>query len=77
MAEEVLPFPADLGCSGTFTHATSYPENLGTPLFLPQPLLARSEDRYHETRLVCWLVLGKQEPLCTLEEQFSGSDPVL
>lgn len=77
VAEEVLPFPVDLGCSGTFIPAISYPENPGTPPILLQPPLGRSKGRCYETRLVCWLVLEKQEPLCMLGERFSGSDPAL
>lgn len=44
VAEEVLPFPVDLGCSGTFIPAISYPENPGTPPILLQPPLGRRVD---------------------------------
>ena len=35
------------------------------------------KDRYCETRLVQWFVLGKQDPLCTWGKQFSGLNPLL
>ena len=35
------------------------------------------KDRYCETRLVWWFVLGQQDPLCTWGKQFSDSNPLL